>query len=455
MPKARSIFVCTNCGNDFLQWAGKCPSCSEWNTLKEHTEAPAAPASKAARGITLTHINAVDTPKDSRILTGSAELDRVLGGGIVPGSLTLIGGEPGIGKSTLLLRCAASMAAKKTVYYFSGEESPAQIKMRAERTGCIGEELFIAGETNIDSIIDRAAADRPSLIVIDSLQTLYSESIDSIPGSIAQIKNAAAMLLVLAKEKGITTFVIGHITKDGSLAGPKILEHTVDAVLYFEGDAEGQYRIVRAVKNRFGSVDEIGVFEMREAGLCDVADPSGIFSYDRSRDIGSGTVFAPVIEGSRVFCVEEQALVNTTVFGYPRRLAMGYDQNRLLMLSAILEKRATLALSNQDIHVNIAQGLRVRETASDLPVAAAIASALTGVPVPRHLSFVGELGLSGEIRSVRHIDKRVREMKKFGVTKMLVPAGNRKDADIGDVEIVPVSTVRDAIELMLKETSTS
>ncbi|MBI4976659.1 MAG: DNA repair protein RadA [Spirochaetes bacterium] len=451
MPKAKATYVCTECGHTALQWAGKCPACGEWNTLQEQI---AVEEKKFSRNtgdgdVTLTRISDVTAPKNERIDLGSTELNRVLGGGAVEGSLVLIGGEPGIGKSTLLLQSAAHVAASAKVYYFSGEESAHQIKMRAVRLKVSGRELFLAGETNIDRIVRKVIAEKPAMIVVDSLQTLYTEDSNSIPGSIAQIKNAAAMLLKLAKEAGITVFIIGHITKEGTLAGPKILEHTVDCVLYFEGDTEGQYRIIRSVKNRFGSVDEIGVFEMRETGLADVEDPSGIFARDRNREIGSGTVFAPVIEGSRVFCVEEQALVNTSVFGYPRRLAMGFDQNRLLMLCAILEKRASVALANQDVHVNIAQGLRVRETASDLSVAMAIVSSLTNVAISRDTGFIGELGLSGEIRSVRFVGRRVREMKKFGIHRILVPAGNADEATAEGLSVIPVNTVREAIEKAL------
>lgn len=452
MAKKNTIYICSECGENTPIWRGKCPSCGEWNTLIENVTTSPAKETHAERSAPakLTSISEVPEQTEPRVDLGIAELNRVLGGGAVPGSLILIGGEPGIGKSTLLLQTAARAARDTNVYYFSGEESARQIKMRAKRIDALADALFLCAETDIDAIVQTVKEAPTPFIVIDSLQTLYSRNVAAVAGSVSQIRTCAQKLLTLAKEENVIVFLIGHITKGGSIAGPKLLEHTVDCVLYFEGDNQGAYRIVRSVKNRFGSVDEIGIFEMRERGLIEVADASAIFAYDREREIFPGTVFTPVVEGSRVFCVEEQALVSTTVFGYPRRLAMGFDQNRLLLLAAILEKRGRIKLENQDIHVNIAEGLKVTETASDLALAMAIVSSFADKPITIETAFIGELGLSGEIRPVRFIARRLKEMETFGAKRVFIPRGNLSEAEgQTKMELKSFSNVRDVIEVFL------
>ena len=430
MPKKNNIiFICENCGETAINWMGKCPSCNSWNTLKPFTEPEenkinVKNINKNSNSIgdkaLLTSIKKIKTFDNVRISTEIDELNGVLGGGIVSGSVILIGGEPGIGKSTLLLQVASNIAKKEKVFYFTGEESLEQIKLRADRLNISDSDFLISSESNADNIVNTLLEEKPKLAIIDSIQTIYSPSTNSIAGSPAQIKNCAWTLMQTAKLKNITIFLVGHITKEGTIAGPKILEHIVDCVLYFEGDDKGIYRILRAVKNRYGAVDEVGIFEMTEKGLIEVKDASRVFTKGINESIFAGNVISPVIEGSRVFCVEQEALVGSSAFGYPRRLTIGYDQYRLLIIIAILEKRAHLNLSNQDVYLNIANGLNVKETASDLSVAMAIASSMSGIAIQRTTAYIGELGLSGEVRPVRFLERRIKEMKKFSLKEVYI-----------------------------------
>lgn len=428
MPKKNNIiFICENCGETAINWMGKCPSCNSWNTLKPFNEPEENKINvkninknSSSDKALLTSIKKIKTFDNVRISTEIDELNGVLGGGIVSGSVILIGGEPGIGKSTLLLQVASNIAKKEKVFYFTGEESLEQIKLRADRLNISDSDFLISSESNADNIVNTLLEEKPKLAIIDSIQTIYSPSTNSIAGSPAQIKNCAWALMQTAKLKNITIFLVGHITKEGTIAGPKILEHIVDCVLYFEGDDKGIYRILRAVKNRYGAVDEVGIFEMTEKGLMEVSDASRVFTKGINESIFAGNVISPVIEGSRVFCVEQEALVGSSAFGYPRRLTIGYDQYRLLIIIAILEKRAHLNLSNQDVYLNIANGLNVKETASDLSVAMAIASSMSGIAIQRTTAYIGELGLSGEVRPVRFLERRIKEMKKFSLKEVYI-----------------------------------
>ena len=441
MPKKNNIiFICENCGETAINWMGKCPSCNSWNTLKPFTEPEENKVNvkninknNSGDKALLTSIKKIKTFDNIRISTEIDELNGVLGGGIVSGSVILIGGEPGIGKSTLLLQVASNIAKKEKVFYFTGEESLEQIKLRADRLNISDCDFLISSESNADNIVNTLLEEKPKLAIIDSIQTIYSPSTNSIAGSPAQIKNCAWALMQTAKLKNITIFLVGHITKEGTIAGPKILEHIVDCVLYFEGDDKGIYRILRAVKNRYGAVDEVGIFEMTEKGLMEVSDASRVFTKGINESIFAGNVITPVIEGSRVFCVEQEALVGSSAFGYPRRLTIGYDQYRLLIIIAILEKRAHLNLSNQDVYLNIANGLNVKETASDLSVAMAIASSMSGIAIQRTTAYIGELGLSGEVRPVRFMERRIKEMKKFSLKEVYISKRALKEIESSKV----------------------
>lgn len=454
--KNNTVFLCDNCGETTINWMGKCPSCGMWNTLKPFTEPLETTKNKIennrelSKSSKLTSINKIKTSNNNRISTNIDELNGVLGGGIVEGSVVLIGGEPGIGKSTLLLQTASNIAKNEKVYYFTGEESLEQIKIRADRLEIPNNDFLISSESNCDNIINTLTENPPKLAIIDSIQTVYSPSTNSIAGSPAQIKNCAWALMQIAKLKNITIFLVGHITKEGTIAGPKILEHIVDCVLYFEGDDKGIYRILRAVKNRYGTVDEVGIFEMAENGLIEVKDPSRVFTRSLNEAVFSGSVICPVIEGSRVFCVEQEALVGSTAFGYPRRLTMGYDQHRLLLIIAILEKRGHINLSNQDVYINIANGLNVKETASDMSIAMAIISSMYGIAIQRSTAYIGELGLSGEVRPVRFIERRIKEMKKFSLKEVYISKRALKEIKksniIEDINIIPIEHISEAIK---------
>lgn len=460
MPKKNNIiFICENCGETAINWMGKCPSCNSWNTLKPFTEPEenkinVKNISKNSNSIgdkaLLTSIKKIKTFDNVRISTEIDELNGVLGGGIVSGSVILIGGEPGIGKSTLLLQVASNIAKKEKVFYFTGEESLEQIKLRADRLNISDSDFLISSESNADNIVNTLLEEKPKLAIIDSIQTIYSPSTNSIAGSPAQIKNCAWALMQTAKLKNITIFLVGHITKEGTIAGPKILEHIVDCVLYFEGDDKGIYRILRAVKNRYGAVDEVGIFEMTEKGLMEVKDASRVFTKGINESIFAGNVISPVIEGSRVFCVEQEALVGSSAFGYPRRLTIGYDQYRLLIIIAILEKRAHLNLSNQDVYLNIANGLNVKETASDLSVAMAIASSMSGIAIQRTTAYIGELGLSGEVRPVRFLERRIKEMKKFSLKEVYISKRALKEIQASKIaegiKVIGIEHISEAVK---------
>ena len=458
MPKKNNIiFICENCGETTINWMGKCPSCNSWNTLKPFTEPEENKINvkninknNSGDKALLTSIKKIKTFDNIRISTEIDELNGVLGGGIVSGSVILIGGEPGIGKSTLLLQVASNIAKKEKVFYFTGEESLEQIKLRADRLNINDCDFLISSESNADNIVNTLLEEKPKLAIIDSIQTIYSPSTNSIAGSPAQIKNCAWALMQTAKLKNITIFLVGHITKEGTIAGPKILEHIVDCVLYFEGDDKGIYRILRAVKNRYGAVDEVGIFEMTEKGLMEVSDASRVFTKGINESIFAGNVITPVIEGSRVFCVEQEALVGSSAFGYPRRLTIGYDQYRLLIIIAILEKRAHLNLSNQDVYLNIANGLNVKETASDLSVAMAIASSMSGIAIQRTTAYIGELGLSGEVRPVRFMERRIKEMKKFSLKEVYISKRALKEIESSKVaegiKIIGIEHISEAVK---------
>jgi len=413
-------YACTACGHHAPKWLGRCPGCGEWNTLEE--QRAAAPARNGrARPVTVARLSDVGTAEGARMATGIDELDRVLGGGLVPGSLVLIGGEPGVGKSSLLLQALAAAAARGLrTLLVSGEESPAQVRMRAERLAAAGG-IGILAETDLDVVVETIAAELPDVCVIDSVQTLHSADVGSGAGSVAQVREAADRLLRLAKSRGVAIVLVGHVTKDGAVAGPRVLEHLVDAVLQFEGDRYRHLRVLRAVKNRFGSTDEIGIFEMTGAGLVPVTDPSSALAEDGSP--GPGTVLLPAIEGSRPILLEVQALVAPSDLAMPRRQATGFDRNRLSMLLAVLGRHAGIALGSSDVFVNVAGGVRVDEPAADLAVALAIVSSHRGRPPAQRLACFGEIGLTGRLRPVGHAAPRLAEAAKLGVTEVVAPEG--------------------------------
>ncbi len=454
MPKAKTIFFCQNCGFESSKWMGQCPGCKEWNTFAEEPQAPSGKraASQAAQGgsrelarpRTLAEIEANDA---ARTTTGMNELDRVLGGGIVQGSLVLVGGDPGIGKSTLLLQVCRNLSGTgRKVLYISGEESLQQIRLRAARMGNFSEHLLLLCETNLSDIREAIARVQPQIVVIDSIQTMFNESVSSAPGSVSQVRESTGVLMQIAKTQNITVFIVGHVTKEGVVAGPRVLEHMVDTVLYFEGDRYASYRILRGVKNRFGSTNEIGVFEMRESGLAEVANPSEYMLEGRPEG-ASGSVVACTMEGTRPVLLEVQALVCQSNLAFPRRTAAGTDLNRVNLLMAVLEKRAGLRLAACDAYINIAGGIRMNEPALDLGIVLAVASSMRDVPVDEKTIAFGEVGLSGEVRSVTMPEQRVREAKKLGFTTVILPAGCKKQASrVEGIELICVRNVREAIQ---------
>lgn len=457
MAKAKATaFFCKECGNETSKWFGQCPACKEWNTI---VEAPKTQAEKGAGRVSLgagslgaampRSLSEIEMSDEKRYSTGFSELDNVLGGGIVPASLILVGGDPGIGKSTLLLQvCRNISAAGKKVLYISGEESLRQIKLRAERIGTFDGEARFLSETNLDVIAETLKEMQPEVAVIDSIQTMYRDEVSSAPGSISQVRESTSVLLQLAKGLGITIFVVGHVTKDGQVAGPRMLEHMVDTVLYFEGDKSASYRIIRGVKNRFGSTDEIGVFEMCGEGLREVANPSEFLLSGRE-DEAPGSVVTCSLEGSRPLLLEIQALVCRTNFGQPRRTAAGTDYNRVNLLMAVLEKRAGLKLSECDAYINIAGGLRISEPSLDLGIVLAVASSYSDRPIDDKTMIFGEVGLSGEVRAVRMAEQRVNEAIKMGFKRCVLPKSNLKGLNIkGDIELIGVSSVSEAMSII-------
>jgi DNA repair protein RadA/Sms len=459
VTKVRTFFACQACGFESSKWLGRCPDCGEWNSLVEERQEIAPPPGRGrpeqARlpggGSRPKAFDLVDAGEAPRVGSGIGEFDRVLGGGIVPGSLVLIGGEPGIGKSTLLLQVAHLLGRSHgSVLYVSGEESERQIRLRGERLGISGGGLFLMAETALERILEEVEQLKPAALVVDSVQTVYSSRFPSAPGSISQVREVATQLLFVAKQRGITTFLIGHVTKDGSLAGPKSLEHIVDTVLYFEGEKRQHHRVVRAVKNRFGAVSELGVFEMTGTGLEPVPNPSALFLAERNEG-ASGSAVVSTLEGSRPMLVEVQALVSPTSFGTPRRMSLGIDPNRTNLLLAVLEKRVGLELLGDDVFVSVAGGLEVDEPAADLGVAAAIASSFRGRPLPPQTVAFGEVGLGGEVRGAGQAVLRIREAAQMGFTRCVLPARNvPEDADPG-IRLVGVATLEEALEALLQD----
>ena len=434
MAKAKTVFYCTNCGNETPRWQGKCPACGAWNTIEEHIEKPsagsvktkAAPVGQSKRPQRLQEIS---SEGETRFSTGMGELDRVLGGGAVAGSLVLVSGAPGIGKSTLLLQICNSLCADRSVLYVSGEESERQLKLRAERLGVAPESLFVLSETRLSDILEAAAETKPDILIVDSIQTLYNEENDSSPGSVSQVKDCTMSMMQLSKSNGITVFVVGHINKDGNIAGPKVLEHMVDCVLYFEGDPNSSYRLLRAAKNRFGSTNEIGVFEMQDSGLTEVPNPSQMLLEGRPEG-ASGTCVSCVMEGTRPVLAEVQALVAKTMLNVPRRVSDGFDFNRAVLMLAVMEKRAGMKMSMFDAYVNVIGGLRLDEPGADLPVVLALASSYRDQCIPDDLVAVGEVGMTGEIRSVSHMNQRLAEISRLGFKKCMIPRGGSEKLDI-------------------------
>jgi DNA repair protein RadA/Sms len=456
MPKAQTRYVCQSCGHETPRWVGRCPECGEWNTLQEETPAPrvaaraAASRTKAAEApVAITQVSSGGV---ARVSSGISELDRVLGGGIVPGSVVLVGGDPGIGKSTLLTQAAHNVAAASgegCVLYISGEESLQQIRLRCERLGALAEGLLVANETDLGAIVAQVEATHPRLAVIDSIQTCNDATLESAPGTVSQIRDCAAALAAVAENGGPPVVLIGHVTKEGTLAGPRVLEHMVDTVLYFEGDRQSAYRILRAVKNRFGSSDEIGLFEMCEEGLAEVANPSAALLAQRMSD-ASGSAVAATVEGTRPLLVEVQALVSHSFLSSPRRTTTGVDYNRVNMLLAVLEKRVGLRLGDQDVFVNVAGGVRIVEPAVDLAVTMAVASNFREQPVDPSVVLIGEVGLGGEVRSVSRLDQRLREAARLGFTRAIVSrhSAHRGPATPG-ITVVPVANVLEAMHAAL------
>jgi len=454
MAKTKTVFYCTNCGNESPKWLGQCPACSAWNTMVEHIEKPdpvrrgkTAPVGVSKTAQKLSEVTGNDA---ARFSTGMGELDRVLGGGAVAGSLVLVGGAPGIGKSTLLLQICNSLCAGRTVLYVSGEESEHQLKLRAERIGVSPNSLYILSETRLSNVLESIDSLTPDVLIVDSIQTLYNELNDSTPGSISQVKDCTMSLLQLSKAQGITVFVVGHINKDGAIAGPKVLEHMVDCVLYFEGDTNSPYRLLRSVKNRFGSTNEIGVFEMAEKGLVEVPNPSQALLAGRPEG-ASGTCVACVMEGTRPVLAEVQALVSKTSFQVPRRTSDGFDYNRAVLLMAVAEKRANLKLSAFDAYINVIGGLNLDEPGADLPVVLAVASSYMDSPINSELAAIGEVGLTGEIRSVSHLNQRIAEVARLGFKYCIIPQNNTEKLDLfGDLKVFPVKNLQEAIKIALQ-----
>ena len=458
MAKEKTLFFCKECGFETTKWQGQCPGCREWNTL---VEAPSARKGRGGTGTTSrmvfsdnkpAKINEIETQQECRKATGIQELDRVLGGGIVPGSLLLIGGDPGIGKSTLLLQMCRLLSQEGTkVLYVSGEESARQIKLRAERVGSFTDDLYLFSETSMEAIRQAVEDTQPSVVVIDSIQTMYEETVDAAPGSVSQVREITGGLLHLAKSRNITIFIVGHVTKEGNVAGPRMLEHMVDTVLYFEGDKTAMYRILRGVKNRFGSTNEVGVFEMRNQGLIEVANPSEYLMQGRLEN-EAGSVVACTMEGSRPFLLEVQALVCQTSFPMPRRTAVGTDYNRINLLMAVLEKRLGVRMADCDAYVNVAGGMRVVEPALDLALVAALLSSHNNRSLGEGILLFGEVGLVGEVRAVSQPERRVAEAIKTGYTTCILPESNRQsivqagNLDVSGIRLVGVRHIREVLE---------
>lgn len=451
MAKGKTtVFFCQECGYESAKWMGQCPGCHEWNTFVEEKIEKSAPAKKReAAEVSVTTLERIEMREELRVTTQIGELDRVLGGGIVKGSLVLVGGDPGIGKSTLLLQVCRNLSVqKKRVLYISGEESLQQIKIRAKRIGEFTDSLVLLCETNLDIIHEVIKKEKPEIVVIDSIQTMYNEGVSSAPGSVSQVRESTGTLMQIAKGMDITIFIVGHVTKEGVVAGPRVLEHMVDTVLYFEGDRHASYRILRGVKNRFGSTNEIGVFEMREDGLHEVENPSEYMLSGKPKD-ASGSVVACSMEGTRPILIEVQALVCHSNFGIPRRTAAGTDFNRVNLLMAVLEKRLNLQMSSCDAYINIAGGIRMNEPAIDLGIILALVSSYKEVPIDENTICFGEVGLSGEVRAVSMAEQRVAEAKKLGFTRCIMPKVSLQNVKkIEGIRLEGVENVQDAIRLI-------
>lgn len=449
MAKPSTVFVCSNCGNESSKWFGRCPACNEWNTCYEE-KINLKSSGKSASKKTATTVKLDDVKKQDivKTKTGFDELDRVLGGGLVKGSLTLLGGEPGIGKSTLILQICDKIKGEGQVLYVSGEESAQQIKIRADRLGIKNNDIVFLGETDIDVIEDAILKTNPKLVIIDSIQTMYSDEITSGPGSVSQVREITARIMKMCKQEEITTIIIGHVTKDGNIAGPRVLEHMVDTVLYLEGERYFAYRILRGVKNRFGSTNEIGMFEMNDIGMCEIDNPSSVLLSEKNENV-AGSIVVASIEGTRPILVELQALTATSVFGMPRRTANGIDYNRLTLLIAVLEKRTGLPLGNQDVYLNIVGGIKINEPALDLGIILAVSSSFKNIPIPNDVIAIGEVGLTGEVRSVNQIEKRIKEAEKLGFKKCIIPESNKKLLkDTYKLDIIGVQNISEAMRCL-------
>lgn len=453
MAKIKTKYVCQSCGYETAKWLGKCPECTKWNTFVEEIDQKSTKKEvfiidkSSSKPVS---INSIESKEEERFTTDINELDRVLGGGIVKGSLVLVGGDPGIGKSTLLIQVSSNVAnLGKTVLYITGEESESQIKMRAKRLGINSENLYIFAENNLSIIESYLESVNPELIILDSIQTVFSPEISSAPGTVNQIKEGTSKFMKISKKMGISTFIVGHVTKEGSLAGPKLLEHMVDTVLYFEGERYNTYRLVRAVKNRFGSTNELGVFEMRDLGLVELDNPSKILISEKPKDV-AGSVIISTVEGTRPMLLELQALVSPTSFGIPKRTSTGVDYNRVGMLLAVLEKRVGLQIQNQDVYINIVGGIKINEPSIDLGIAISVASSFRNIPIDENIAVTGEVGLTGEVRAVSFIEKRIAECKKLGFKKIVVPRSNYDVVkETKGIEIWPVDNLRQAINIVL------
>ncbi|MGO0907788.1 DNA repair protein RadA [Clostridioides difficile] len=453
MAKIKTKYVCQSCGYETAKWLGKCPECTKWNTFVEEVDQKSTKKEvfiidkSSSRPVSITSI---ESKEEERFTTDIKELDRVLGGGIVKGSLVLVGGDPGIGKSTLLIQVSSNVAKLgKNVLYITGEESESQIKMRAKRLGINSKNLYIFAENNLSIIESYLESVNPELIILDSIQTVFSPEISSAPGTVSQIKEGTSKFMKISKKMGISTFIVGHVTKEGSLAGPKLLEHMVDTVLYFEGERYNTYRLVRAVKNRFGSTNELGVFEMRDLGLVELDNPSKILISEKPKDV-AGSVIISTVEGTRPMLLELQALVSPTSFGIARRTSTGVDYNRVGMLLAVLEKRVGLQIQNQDVYINIVGGIKINEPSIDLGIAISVASSFRNIPIDEDIAVTGEVGLTGEVRAVSFIEKRIAECKKLGFKKIVIPRSNYEVVkDTKGIEIWPVDNLRQAINIVL------
>lgn len=446
--KAKTIFVCNECGYESAKWMGKCPACNSWNTFFEEKLSTKVESGKREKKIQEAPkpLNSFVGQDAQRTSTGYAELDRVLGGGLVKGSLVLVGGEPGIGKSTLILQLCDKVKGEGKVLYVSGEESAEQIKLRADRLNIKNDDILFLGETDIDIIDQNIEELNPKLVIIDSMQTMYSEDISSAPGSVSQVREITSRIMKICKSRKITTIIIGHVTKDGNIAGPRVLEHMVDTVLYIEGERYFSYRMIRGVKNRFGSTNEVGMFEMQEKGMVEITNPSSILISERD-DNPSGSVVVATVEGTRPLLVELQALVTQSVFGLPRRTANGIDYNRLTLLVAVMEKKAGFMLGNQDVYLNVVGGIKVNEPALDLGIILATASSFKNISIPKGVIALGEVGLTGEVRTINMMEKRLKEAERLGFKKCIIPENNKKLLkESYKLDIIGVKNINEAMK---------